>query len=57
MYNTTALTHAIRALCCATIVFLVGRFPVTPILPGPNVARPGDVSAHLIQRYLETKYP
>lgn len=48
IYDTTALSHAIRALCCAAIVLLAGRFPVTPILPGPNVAKPGDVSLHFI---------
>ncbi|KAF8609489.1 P-loop containing nucleoside triphosphate hydrolase protein [Ceratobasidium sp. AG-I] len=42
MYNTTALSHAIRALCCVIIMFLAGRYPVTPILPSPDVAKPGD---------------
>lgn len=44
MYDTTALVHGVRATLCAAVVFLAGRFPVSPILPGPNVAKEGDVS-------------
>jgi hypothetical protein len=44
MYDTTSLVHGIRATLCAAIVFLAGRFPVSPVLPGPNVAMAGDVS-------------
>ncbi|CAE6434528.1 unnamed protein product [Rhizoctonia solani] len=42
MYNVVSLMGGIRAIICAAIVFLAGRFPVTPILPGPNVAMSGD---------------
>ncbi|CAE6506129.1 unnamed protein product [Rhizoctonia solani] len=42
MYNIVSLMGGIRAIICAAIVFLAGRFPMTPILPGPNVAMSGD---------------
>ncbi|KAG8691671.1 hypothetical protein FRC11_013282 [Ceratobasidium sp. 423] len=42
VYNVTSLLDGIRAIICGTIVFLAGRFPVSPALPGPNVAMTGD---------------
>ncbi|GAB1518745.1 hypothetical protein RhiTH_001810 [Rhizoctonia solani] len=42
MYDITSLADGIRATICGAIVFLAGRFPVAPILPGPNVAMAGD---------------
>ncbi|CAE6425291.1 unnamed protein product [Rhizoctonia solani] len=42
IYNIASLMGGIRAIISGAIVFLAGRFPVTPILPGPNVAMPGD---------------
>ncbi|CAE6532095.1 unnamed protein product [Rhizoctonia solani] len=42
VYNIASLTGGIRAIICGAIVFLAGRFPVSPILPGPNVAMSGD---------------
>ncbi|KAF8707992.1 ABC transporter transmembrane region, partial [Rhizoctonia solani] len=42
MYDITSLADGIRATICGAIVFLTGRFPVAPILPGPNVAMTGD---------------
>ncbi|KAJ1310996.1 hypothetical protein OPQ81_009504 [Rhizoctonia solani] len=42
IYNTSSLLGGIRAVLCGAIIFLVGRFPVTPVLPGPNVAMTGD---------------
>ncbi|CUA73825.1 ABC transporter ATP-binding protein/permease VMR1 [Rhizoctonia solani] len=42
IYNIASLMGGIRAIICGAIIFLSGRFPVTPILPGPNVAISGD---------------
>ncbi|CAE6419815.1 unnamed protein product [Rhizoctonia solani] len=42
MYNVSSLVDGIRATICGAIVFFAGRFPIAPILPGPNVAMVGD---------------
>ncbi|QRV91281.1 ABC transporter [Ceratobasidium sp. AG-Ba] len=42
LYNVTALVHAIRAVICALVVFLAGRYPLSPVLLGPEIAKSGD---------------
>ncbi|KAG8747893.1 hypothetical protein FRC10_010512 [Ceratobasidium sp. 414] len=46
IYNTTALMHGIRAVICAVILFLAGRYPLSAVLVGPEVAKSGDAPTH-----------
>ncbi|CAE6522225.1 unnamed protein product [Rhizoctonia solani] len=42
VYNVASLVDGIRAIICGAIILLAGRFPVSPVLPGPDVAMTGD---------------
>ncbi|KAG8696666.1 hypothetical protein FRC08_007008 [Ceratobasidium sp. 394] len=46
IYNITALVHGIRAVICAMILFLAGRYPLSSILVGPEIAKSGDAPSH-----------